>query len=201
MTHRSSRAFCWPAALAVAFVTSLLAPGTVSAQGLPAVPDDMAATRAALEKYQDPIVAVREGYFSTLVCVDFPHDGKEGELSYKAGAMGVHFLNPALIGPALDPMKPQLLIYEPVGDRLQLVAAEWFMPVGLASEAPSIFGTRLDGPMPGHAPILPAELVHWDLHVWLWKENPNGLTHSTNSAVSCPAGPYTHREMGGHQGH
>jgi hypothetical protein len=45
--------------------------------------------------------------------------------------------------------------------------------------------------MEGHAPILPAELHHWDLHVWLWKDNPNGLFHPTNSAVKCAPGPYT----------
>ena len=50
-------------------------------------------------------------------------------MSYKPGGMGVHFLNTALIGPTLDPTKPQVLIYEPVADnKLQLVAAEWFSP-------------------------------------------------------------------------
>ena len=57
-----------------------------------------------------------------------------------------------------------------------------------------IFGTKLDGPMEGHAPVLPVELHHWDLHVWLWKANPNGLMHPTNSNVKCPASPYTFRE-------
>ena len=47
----------------------------------------------------------------------------------------------------------------------------------------------------GHAPILPAELHHWDLHVWLWKDNPNGLMHPTNSNIHCANGPYTFHEM------
>jgi hypothetical protein len=163
--------------------------------GQPPLPANLAATRAALDKYQDPIVAVREGYFSTLGCVDYPKGNEgEGQMPYKAGGMGVHFLNPALIGATLDSLKPQVLIYEPVGDRLRLVAAEWFMPVAIAKEAPTIFGTKLDGPMEGHAPILPVELHHWDLHVWLWKANPNGLMHSTNATVKCPDGPYTFHE-------
>lgn len=163
--------------------------------GSPSLPANLVATRAALEKYQDPIAAVRDGYFSTLGCVDYPK-GNEGEgmMPYKPGGMGVHFLNPALIGPTLDSLKPQVLIYEPVGDHLRLVAAEWFAPTALAKEAPMIFGTRLDGPMEGHAPILPVELHHWDLHVWLWKANPNGLMHPTNSTVQCPDGPYTFHE-------
>jgi hypothetical protein len=163
---------------------------------MPSLPANLAATRAALDKYQDPIVAVRDGYFSTVGCVDYPKGGSgEGQMAYKPGGMGVHFLNPALIGPKLDPMKPQILIYEPVGQGLKLVAAEWFMPVEVSKEAPSIFGTKLDGPMEGHAPILPTELHHWDLHVWLWKDNPNGLMHSTNSTVKCADGPFTFHEM------
>ena len=164
--------------------------------GPPPVPANLAATRAALEKYQDPVAAVRDGYFSTLGCVDYPKGGEgEGMMAYKPGGMGVHFLNPALIGPTLDSLKPQVLIYEPVGDHLKLVAAEWFMPTAISKDAPVLFGTKLDGPMEGHAPILPAELHHWDLHVWLWKENPNGLMHPTNSTIRCPDGPYTFHEM------
>lgn len=152
--------------------------------------------RAALKKYQDPIVAIRDGYFSTLGCVDYPKGGSgEGQMAYKPGGMGVHFLNPALIGPALDSLKPQVLIYEPVGNTLKLVAAEWFMPTAIAKEPPVIFGRKLDGPMEGHAPILPPELHHWDLHVWLWKDNPNGQMHPTNSNIHCPDGPYTFHEM------
>jgi hypothetical protein len=162
---------------------------------LPSLPPNLAATRAALDKYQDPVVAVHDGYFSTLGCIDYPKGGQgEGQMAYKPGGMGVHFLNAALIGPKLDSLKPQVLIYEPDGERLRLVAAEWFVPTAVSKEAPTIFGTKLDGPMEGHAPLLPAGLHHWDLHVWLWKANPNGLMHSTNSALQCPEGPYTFHE-------
>jgi len=162
----------------------------------PTLPANLVATRAALDKYQDPLVAIRDGYLSTLGCVDFPKGGSGmGEMAYKPGAMGIHFVNMGLIGPKLDSLKPQVLMYEPMGDRLQLVAAGWFVPTAVSPEAPTIFGTKLDGPMEGHAPILPAELHHWDLHVWLWKANPNGLMHSTNPTVKCPPGPYSFHEM------
>ena len=161
----------------------------------PKLPPNLEVVRAALDKYQDPVAAVRDGYLSTLGCVDYPKGGGEmGTMAYKPGGMGVHFLNSALIGPTLDSLKPQVLLYEPVGNRLRLVAAEWFVPVAVSKEAPKLFGVLLDGPMEGHAPILPAELTHWDLHVWLWKDNPNGLMHSTNSTVKCPDGPYTFHE-------
>lgn len=189
--------------LLLAFAGTAIATSAANAQARstsePALPANLAATRAALAKYQDPIAAVRDGYLSTVACIDYPKGGGGmGEMSYKPGAMGVHFLNASFIGPKLDSLKPQVLIYEPSGNSLRLVAAEWFVPTALAKEAPEIFGRKLDGPMEGHAPVLPPELHHWDLHVWLWKANPNGVMESTNSAVSCPAGPYTFHEMATH---
>lgn len=131
--------------------------------------------RAALDKFKDPVFAVRSGYFSTLGCV-----------YYKDGGMGVHFLNPALIGPTVDPEKPQILIYEPQGDKLELVAAEWIVPLATGvKERPTLFGRPFDGAMEGHEPLLPRDLHHYDLHVWLWKENPAGMFNVTNPSVTC----------------
>jgi hypothetical protein len=151
----------------------------------------ISAVRKALDKYKDPVAAVRDGYYSTVGCVDFPAGGTEhGSMEYKPGAMGVHFINMGLVGPKLDSTKPQVLLYEPVGDKLVLTGAEWFVPTDLAKTPPTILGHQLMGPMEGHAPIMPAELHHWDLHVWLWKDNPNGMFSATNSAVKCPKTGY-----------
>lgn len=155
-------------------------------------PAELAAVRAALDKYKDPVLAVHDGYLSTVGCLAYNQGmSGHGSMDYKAGGMGVHFINLANVGPKLDPMKPQVLIYQPVGDKLQLVAAEWFMPTAVSKEAPSIFGRTLEGPMDGHEPLLPASLHHWDLHVWLWKANPNGMFSPTNPAVSCPKTGYS----------
>ncbi len=153
----------------------------------------ISAVRAALAKYKDPIVAVRDGYYSSVGCVDFPGGGMEhGSMEYKPGAMGVHFINMGLVGPKLDSTKPQVLLYEPVGNKLVLAGAEWFVPTQLAKTPPTIMGHKLMGPMEGHEPIMPAALHHWDLHVWLWKDNPNGMFSPTNSAVHCPKGGYAY---------
>lgn len=150
--------------------------------------------RMALEKFQDPMVAVAHGYLSTVACIDFAAAGKAGETAYGTGAMGVHFLNLGLIGKPLDPTMPTVLMYEPHADTLRLVGAEWFVPVQAAPERPSLFGRPLDGPMDGHTPIMPAELRHYDLHVWLWRANPAGVFSPTNPAVKCPNSVVTHRE-------
>ena len=190
---------------ALLFALLLLVPRSSQAQATQAgAPNSSAAklspelisARDALAKYSDPLVAVRDGYFSTVVCVDYPKGGKDGPIEYPPGAMGVHFVNTAHIGPQLDPAKPQILIYEPVGGKLELVGAEWFVPAAIAGDkVPTIFGQKLVGPMAGHEPIMPAALRHYDLHVWLWKDNPKGVFTSTNAAVKCdPTGPYTHLE-------
>lgn len=158
----------------------------------PALPAELAKVRAALEKYQDPVVAVRDGYFSTLGCVEYHKPGGPGRLPYPVGGMGIHFLNTHLISPKLDPMRPQILLYEPDGDKLRLVGAEWFVPLATGiKERPQIFGQPFDGPMEGHEPFMPRELHHYDLHVWLWKANPNGLFSPTNLAVKCGGHSYS----------
>lgn len=152
----------------------------------PNLPPELATVRDALARFQDPRAAIREGYLSTLGCVAYP-----------VGGMGVHFLNPALIGPTVDPMRPQILVYEP-GPRgsLRLVAAEWFVPLATGvTERPTLFGRPFDGPMAGHEPLMPASLHHYDLHVWLWKENPAGMFNSTNPGVGCAGHPYAEMEQ------
>jgi len=182
-----------------ALILSLLAvfPSTSSAQtsALPKVSPELEQVRAALDKYQDPILAVHDGYFSTVGCVEYPAGGHEGTMPYAPGGMGVHFLNLQLIGPTLDPAKPQVLIYEPDGDKLRLVAAEWFVPVQAAGGTrPTIFGKQLEGPMEGHHPLMPEGLHHYDLHVWLWKTNAAGVFAPTNPAIKCPKQGYSFDE-------
>ena len=122
--------------------------------------------------------------------MDFPMAGHAGETAYPAGAMGVHLLNLGAIGPQPDSRRPPVLIYEPHGDTLRLVGAEWFVPTQVTKERPQLFGRPFDGPMAGHEPIMPASLEHWDLHVWLWRANPAGVHTSTNAAVKCPRSVY-----------
>ena len=202
--HKKQR-WSWVFLLAALTLVLTVTANEAAAQAKPsaAMPlsADLDSARAALAKYADPFAAIKDGFFSTLACIDFPTGAKDGPVEYPPGAMGVHFLNPANIGPTLDPTKPQVLIYEPVGNKLQLAAAEWFVPAQLVTgAAPSIFGQTLAGPMDGHEPIMPASLRHYDLHVWLWKDNPKGMFTSTNASVKCtPGAPYTVAVGGEHK--
>ncbi len=46
-----------------------------------------------------------------------------------------------------------------------------------------LFGQTFQGPMRAHHPGMEK---HYDLHVWLWKENPEGLFAEWNPDVTCP---------------
>jgi hypothetical protein len=172
------------AGVACIVLLASLAQAQTSKETPPKLSAELERVRSALIKYQDPIKAVHDGYFSTVGCVRYP-----------TGGMGIHFLNPQLIGPAPDPMRPTILLYEPVGDKLRLVGAEWFIPLATGvKERPQLFGQPFDGPMEGHEPLMPATLRHYDLHVWLFKSNPAGLFNMVNPNVNCPKTAYTFLE-------
>ena len=84
--------------------------------------------RKSLEKYQDYTAAVRDLYLSTVGCVHYAGEKIAGYMEYPKGAMGIHFVNPTM-GDIPDPMKPNVLIYEPVKKKLNLVAVEWLVPL------------------------------------------------------------------------
>jgi len=181
-------------ALTLACALGIGAPASAQTPRDPAA--DLKRAREALERYKDPVAAIHDGYFSTLGCVTYPKPGAAGQVPYAAGGMGVHFFNGALMGAPLDPTKPQVLVYEPgAGGKLQLVAAEWFVPLTPELKGrPELFGRPFDGPMEGHHPLMPHGLHHYDLHVWLWKDNPVGMFAPTNPKIKCPKGPYTFEE-------
>ena len=140
---------------AVAFALGLGA-GTAFAEDVPQAEID--AMRAALAKYEDPYVAIRDLYLSTVGCVHYDGSKMEGHMDYPKGAMGIHFVNLTIQGP-LDPAKPNVLIYEPLGKgKLKLVAAEWLVPTAVAKERPVLLGQPFQGPMEGHEPLHPPRL-------------------------------------------
>ena len=142
------------------------------------------AMRKALSKYEDPYVAVRDLYLSTVGCVHYDGLKMEGHMHYPKGGMGIHFVNLTIQGP-LDPMKPNVLLYEPVDGKLKLVGAEWLVPLAVAKERPTLLGQPFAGPMEGHEPLIPQGFHHYDLHAWLFKDNPLGMFSPTNPNVTC----------------
>lgn len=164
------------AAVAVVFALSMTAVATTSATASNSPQSELAAVRAATAKYHDVSVAVADGY------VD-PSGGTEC-----VPGMGVHYINFALFGAPVDPLKPVGLLYMPSGEGLRLVGVEWFVidedqnPGTHNDLRPTLFGKQFDGPMPGHSPDMP---VHYDLHAYIWKGNPDGVLTTWNPKVHC----------------
>lgn len=158
--------------LGVVGVTVATAAATEPGQG-----DALARVRAATAKYHDVRAALADGYLMPPDCVESP-----------AGGMGYHLVKPALFAdPALDESQPEALLYVPSGGRLRLVAVEWLYAYGPSApgpnaSVPSLFGTRFDGPMPGHTPGMP---WHAELHVWTGQANPTGVFMPWNPKVHC----------------
>jgi hypothetical protein len=138
---------------------------------------DLAAIRKATERFKDVKVAEKEGYGQFLGCVSGPN----------GGAMGIHFANGALVGDGvLDPLKPEVLIYEPKGDKLELVGMEYVV-IAEAWHAKNEMPPVMVGQLFHYAPSpnrygMPA---HYELHIWAWRNNPSGLLADWNPKVSC----------------
>jgi hypothetical protein len=143
---------------------------------------ELARVRAATEKYQNPAVALADGYVARPECV-------MGTGGPAIGGMGIHYEHPALTADdAIDPLRPEQLLYEPTPTGHVLVGVEYYkrdadQDAGTAPDSPKIFGIGFDGPMPGHYAGQP---VHYDLHVWLYRENPVGIFNAFNTNVRCP---------------
>ena len=162
-----------PAAAASALAVSSTAGAAPASEGRGG--DQLAAVRAATAKYQRVSAAVADGYSPSEECAAGPD-----------GVMGRHFVNPALLG-VLDPERPPILLYVPSKGGLRLAGVEWFQADAdqdLATDAdrPTLLGRAFDGPMPGHEPGMPA---HYDLHAWVWADNPDGVFAPWNPALSC----------------
>ena len=160
--------------------------GVAAAQAEDAHKADIEALKKSLAKYEDYTAAIRDLYLSTVGCVHYSGEKIEGAMDYPKGAMGIHFVNVPSVGKELDPMRPNVLIYEPTKEGLKLVGVEWLVPLTPdTKEAPKLFGQVFQGPMEGHYPLIPKEFVHYDLHAWLFRDNPNGMFSPTNSNVTC----------------
>ena len=149
---------------------------------------------ARTERFRDVNVALAEGYIRDPfdLCDTAEMMGKPREL----GAMGIHYFRPDLLGITAPPnprvdgsgthtdfLKPSILIYEPQADgSLELVAVEnlvFAKAWEAAGNDPARFhgvayDTMVDDPA---TPVDEAHMFepHYDRHVWLYRDNPNGV--------------------------
>ena len=135
--------------------------------------------KAATKRYKHVDVALRDGYLASDHCEEKPG----------VGAMGYHYINPEFFGDRrIRPLHPEELLYLPTpsgGRRLggvEYARADADQDLSTDSDRPDFYGRRFDGPMAGHFPGQP---IHYDLHVWLFQDNPEGVFARYNPEASC----------------
>jgi hypothetical protein len=133
--------------------------------------------RSATKQFIDVNVATGAGYAPFLGCV----------AGQDHGAMGVHYVNGALLNGVLDVSTPQALIYEPSDGAMRLVGVEYilFADAWLASNNnnPPVLDGQVfqfvDSPNRFNIPAF------FELHVWAWRDNPQGAYVDWNNNVTC----------------
>ena len=135
------------------------------------------AVREATKQYLDINNAVKDGYAPFLGCVS----GSDH------GAMGVHYVNGNLLNGTIDVAHPQALIYEPqangqmrlVGVEFIAFASTWFQ----SNPNPPVLDGQVflyvDSPNRFNIPAF------FELHVWAWRDNPQGHFVDWNNHVTC----------------
>jgi hypothetical protein len=137
----------------------------------------------ATRRFRDVKQAIAAGYVPTEDCVP---------------GMGLHYVKPALAAdPNIDPTLPEILVYNAApGAAVRLSALEYFRAdadqnLKTDEDRPTLFGHPFNGPMPGH-PVpagQPPMPIHYDLHVWLYQNNPSGELITDNPGVDCHPAP------------
>ena len=133
--------------------------------------------RNATKRYKAIDAATSAGYGLFHGCVSGPQEG----------AMGIHYVKGDLVGDGeLDASQPEALIYELRDGHLNLVGVEFVvladawdanheMPPTLMGQVFQYVGAPNRYRLPGF----------YELHVWAWKPNPNGMFTDWNPVVSC----------------
>jgi len=128
-----------------------------------------AATSAGYERFVD---------VDGIACIDMP----------RQGAMGVHYVNSALVGDGeIDVEHPEAMVYEPgdgakptlVGVEYVVLRAAWDAQ---HADPPELFETQFDVTASPNRFGLPD---FYSLHVWAWRDNPAGLFAMWNPQVTC----------------
>jgi hypothetical protein len=170
------------AAILVVLVTAAVA--TAEGSGLNAA-------RSATAQFHRLGAAEAAGYTAEVrdlngfACID--------DIVGHTGGMGIHFLNPGLLDGTVDESTPELVIYEPTKNGgMRLVGVEYIV-LRSAWEAahpgatpPTLFGQPMELVPAGNRYGLPD---FYEMHAWIWKDNPLGMHNDWNPTITCAYAP------------
>jgi hypothetical protein len=125
--------------------------------------------RQATSRFNSQTQATRAGYAVASECVAVPG----------LGGMGFHWVNQSSVDPVFEPLEPEAVLYETLPNGHQRLVAVEYIVINVGQPAPTFDGRAFDV---GGTPV---PVPHWSLHVWVHKQNPNGLFTPFNPDVSC----------------
>lgn len=134
--------------------------------------------REATAQFIDVNNAGPAGYAPAFGCVTGPDHG----------AMGIHYVNGEYVGDGkIELEHPEALIYEPIGGKRRLVGVEYIVDAATWLKNNNNVTPALDGqdfqfvaaPNRFHLPDF------FELHVWAWRDNPQGAFVDWNNQVTC----------------
>src|SRR4051812_19387567 len=132
----------------------------------------LATLRRVTARYHNLDAAIADGFVFLHGC----------EVRSEEGPVGTVYVNfQRLLDGAIDPSLPDGLIYEPRNNEApRLVGVELAVPYPLwtAPQPPMLLGNAFQRE---------DEFGVYGLHVWLWRNNPEGLFAESNPNVSCGA--------------
>lgn len=158
--------------IALALMMAVIAVRPAQAQG--DIQATLAQVRAVTAAYHNTGIAQAAGY--NLV------PGLDGCFNNPGvGGMGYHYINVGLLDNTIDPLKPEAMVYAPgPNGTLALGAVEYIVPAAgwdaVHSQPPTLFGQVFG---------LEETLGVYELHAWIWRNNPNGVFFEWNPKVSC----------------
>jgi len=183
--------------LAVLILSASPTPGNAQSHDTHAAATASSQSHKPTREENELVQAVKDAtaQFKNVTSVDGPGHGYElmfgcvsgGEF----GAMGLHYVNFALVDGNIKASEPEIIIFEPrPNGRIRITGVDYLVPVAAWEQA-----------HPGEGPpMLNGQLFHlfdspnrfgldpfYTLHVWAWKENPNGTFVNWNPNVSCDA--------------
>ena len=133
--------------------------------------------RDATQQFVDVNAATAVGYKSMFGCVSGPDHG----------AMGFHYVNGPYVGDgAIDVTKPEALIYELWEGEMRLLGVEFIVDAATWMKThdspPVLEGQAFQFVSSPNRYGLPA---FFELHVWAWRDNPDGAFVDWNRQVTC----------------
>ena len=164
----------------------------------PEVLADLAQVRQATARFHELDAATVAGYTAWSPDPFAPNaacpSSAEGSMGYHRVNVGLRggAANPAAGDATVDPLQPEMLLYEKrpdgnvhlVGVEYLVFTAAWERVNGAGAAPPEVFGEPLL-PSTHTFPGNPNPIPHYELHVWIWTSNPLGMFYPWNPTVSC----------------